>query len=167
MERVISGFHQDEEGHWVAELSCGHTQHVRHQPPFTLRPWVTTAEGRAGKLGARLDCPGCDRRELPKGFAPYQRTRSFDERSVPKALLAQHDTKAGVWGLIHVTRGALDLVEPEGSGERRERITPAAPGVVRPEVVHRVEPQGEVEFYVEFWRAPAAQATRPGGEEAP
>ncbi|MBG4647725.1 DUF3565 domain-containing protein, partial [Pseudomonas aeruginosa] len=22
-------FHQDEEGHWVAVLSCGHTQHLR------------------------------------------------------------------------------------------------------------------------------------------
>ncbi|MBP0644435.1 DUF3565 domain-containing protein, partial [Mycobacterium tuberculosis] len=23
----ITGFQQDEEGHWVVELSCGHTQH--------------------------------------------------------------------------------------------------------------------------------------------
>jgi hypothetical protein len=30
----ITGFHQDEEANWVAELSCGHQQHVRHRPPF-------------------------------------------------------------------------------------------------------------------------------------
>jgi hypothetical protein len=33
MERLIVGFHQDEEKHWVAQLECGHNQHVRHQPP--------------------------------------------------------------------------------------------------------------------------------------
>jgi hypothetical protein len=27
------GYHQDEEQNWVAELSCGHQQHVRHRPP--------------------------------------------------------------------------------------------------------------------------------------
>ena len=38
MLRPIDGFHQDEEGHWVAELRCGHGQHVRHAPPFWQRP---------------------------------------------------------------------------------------------------------------------------------
>ena len=36
----LLGFHQDEDGHWVAELSCGHTQHLRHQPPWQNRAWV-------------------------------------------------------------------------------------------------------------------------------
>jgi hypothetical protein len=34
------------EGHWVAELECGHRQHMRHRPPFERREWVTTPEGR-------------------------------------------------------------------------------------------------------------------------
>jgi hypothetical protein len=46
----------------VAELECGHTQHVRHDPPWVNRPWVTSAEGRAGMLGFRLDCRLCDAR---------------------------------------------------------------------------------------------------------
>ncbi len=62
MERAIVGFHQDEDWHWVAELECGHTQHVRHDPPWVNRPWVTSAEGRAGMLGFRLDCRLCDAR---------------------------------------------------------------------------------------------------------
>ena len=33
-------FHQDEQGDWVAELECGHGQHVRHRSPWELRPWV-------------------------------------------------------------------------------------------------------------------------------
>ncbi len=60
MNRKITGFHRDEEGHWVAELECGHAQHVRHDPPWINRPWVTTEEGRARTLGAELDCKRCE-----------------------------------------------------------------------------------------------------------
>jgi hypothetical protein len=55
----IVGFQQDSEGHWVAELECGHTQHVRHDPPWQQRPWVTSAEGRAKFLGTTLHCHLC------------------------------------------------------------------------------------------------------------
>ena len=47
MQRRIVGYHQDAERHWVAELDCGHNQHVRHQPPWTHRPWVISPGGRA------------------------------------------------------------------------------------------------------------------------
>ncbi len=60
MRRPISGFHQDDEGHWVAELDCGHNQHVRHEPPWVNRPWVTSAEGRRRALGRELECRKCD-----------------------------------------------------------------------------------------------------------
>ncbi len=32
MMQRIAGYHQDSDGHWVAELECGHNQHVRHEP---------------------------------------------------------------------------------------------------------------------------------------
>lgn len=60
MKRKIVSFHQDEEQHWVARLECGHNQHVRHNPPWTNRPWVVTPEGRAAALGAELNCKKCD-----------------------------------------------------------------------------------------------------------
>jgi tellurite methyltransferase len=63
--RSIRGFHQDAEGHWVADLACGHAQHVRHAPPFQSRPWVLTPEGRASFLGFELECVRCDRGEPP------------------------------------------------------------------------------------------------------
>jgi uncharacterized protein DUF3565 len=64
-ERHIIGFHQDNEQHWVAELDCGHTQHVRHDPPWQVRPWVVTEEGRRGFVGATLNCVECDRPPRP------------------------------------------------------------------------------------------------------
>jgi hypothetical protein len=60
VKRPITGFHLDEEGDWVAELACGHNQHVRHRPPWQLRPWVTTEEGRRSRIGIVLDCVKCD-----------------------------------------------------------------------------------------------------------
>lgn len=63
IEQRIAGFRQDEEQHWVAELECGHAQHVRHTPPWQVRPWVLTPEGRASRLGTRLPCRQCDDRE--------------------------------------------------------------------------------------------------------
>ena len=61
--RAIIGFHLDEEGDWVADLECGHTRHVRHDPPWQVREWVTTPEGRASWLGRSLGCVRCERGE--------------------------------------------------------------------------------------------------------
>jgi uncharacterized protein DUF3565 len=69
MEQRIVGFHQDRDQHWVAELECGHNQHVRHDPPWTNRPWVTTAAGRNGVLGQVLACRKCDQ-GAPKDWRP-------------------------------------------------------------------------------------------------
>jgi len=63
MQQPIIGYHRDEEDHWVAELACGHNQHVRHQPPFIRRPWVLTPRGRAAHLGTLLECLKCRRGE--------------------------------------------------------------------------------------------------------
>lgn len=64
MKRRITGFLQDELGDWVARLECGHTQHVRHDPPWTNRPWVTTVAGRQSRLGEVLECKLCGQSAL-------------------------------------------------------------------------------------------------------
>ncbi|MDR9363924.1 MAG: DUF3565 domain-containing protein [Balneolaceae bacterium] len=63
MEQPIVGFHKDEYDDWVADLKCGHTQHVRHDPPWQLRPWVISEEGRKSKIGMELNCKKCEKSE--------------------------------------------------------------------------------------------------------
>ncbi|WP_461481932.1 DUF3565 domain-containing protein [Porticoccus sp.] len=63
MKRPITGYHKDEQSDWVAELACGHFQHVRHNPPWTNRPWVESQCGRESMLGIELDCIKCERGE--------------------------------------------------------------------------------------------------------
>ncbi|MCZ6581392.1 MAG: DUF3565 domain-containing protein [Nitrospirae bacterium] len=60
MTRRIISFHQDDSGDWVADLECGHGQHVRHNPPWIERPWVTTPSGRKSHVGTVLECKRCE-----------------------------------------------------------------------------------------------------------
>jgi hypothetical protein len=60
MQRRVISFYQDEVGHWVARLECGHSQHVRHDPPWTVREWVVTESGRAKRMGSWIECKLCD-----------------------------------------------------------------------------------------------------------
>ena len=60
MKQTIIAFHTDQENHWVAQLACEHFQHVRHNPPWMNRLWVTTDEGRETMLGYQLNCIKCD-----------------------------------------------------------------------------------------------------------
>lgn len=151
MRRAIVGFRQDEHEDWVADLDCGHRQHVRHRPPFIVRPWVEDAAGRESHLGTRLDCALCDRMEWPDGLAAYARTPEFDQDTVPRGLVSSHTTKTGVWARIHVLKGTI-LYRVEAPVDRCVRLGAPATGIVVPEVPHHVEPQGPVRFFVEFFR---------------
>ncbi|WP_122582180.1 DUF3565 domain-containing protein [Pseudomonas viridiflava] len=56
---TVIDFRQNEEGHWVAMLSCGHTQHLRHQPPWQSRAWVLDPAKRQQKIGQGFHCGWC------------------------------------------------------------------------------------------------------------
>ncbi len=60
MERSIVGFRRDEAGDWIADLECGHSQHVRHHPPWQVRDWVVSEAGRNSRLGTVLHCRLCE-----------------------------------------------------------------------------------------------------------
>ncbi len=90
---------------------------------------------------------------LPLGFVSYRRTPEFSESTVPAALRRHHATKAGVWARIHVVAGSLRyrILGPE---PEEHTLSPDHAGVVEPELLHEVEPLGEVRFYLEFFRRP-------------
>ncbi len=155
MNRVIEGFHQDEEGDWVAELSCLHGQHVRHRPPFWDRAWATTATGRAERLGTELDCPLCDRTELPDGLEHARTAGPFDVDTVPAGLRRAHLVGDHTWGVLHVLEGtvtfAIETDPPQRldlAGGDRQPIPPGVP--------HQLELDGPVRLEVEFLVRPAA-----------
>ncbi|MGI9327441.1 MAG: DUF1971 domain-containing protein [Pseudomonadales bacterium] len=89
---------------------------------------------------------------LPSELAPYKRTPTFTEQSVPVGLTRAHKTKAGTWGKIVILKGQLlyRILEPQ---LEEVLLSENHHGVVEPAVPHEVEPQGKVEFFVEFYAA--------------
>lgn len=77
----------------------------------------------------------------------YRTTMVFDETTLPDALRREHRTKAGVWGLVRILEGKLHLYFQDG---REEVLSPAQPGLVRPEETHWVEPDGRMTMQIEF-----------------
>lgn len=94
--------------------------------------------------------------KLPPGLTCYKRTAAFTLDDVPAALLRAHNTKAGVWGLLHVLQGrvryCLDGTMPETAVIER-----GGTAVIEPEAPHHVELlDADSAFLVEFHRAQAA-----------
>ena len=94
-------------------------------------------------------------KRLPDGLEPTRRTPEFSETSVPAGLLRSHSTKPGVWGRIVVAEGRLHY-RILGPPLETHLLSPGVPGIVEPEVLHEVEPEGPVRFHVEFLREPEA-----------
>jgi hypothetical protein len=61
MRQKIVGFHKDRVGDWVADLECGHTLHLRHNPPWQQRDWILDENQRRQKIGQKVECPHCER----------------------------------------------------------------------------------------------------------
>lgn len=83
---------------------------------------------------------------------PYRSTPIFNQDTLPSALRARHDTKAGVWGLIRVFEGKLKLTILEPPSE--VVLTPENPGVVLPQQPHFVTPLGPMTMRVDFYVEP-------------
>ena len=88
---------------------------------------------------------------LPAGVTRYATSPEFSERRVPESLLESHRTGAGTWARIVVLEGRLlyRLLEPE---TRTVELSPDRPGIVEPEIAHRLELRGRVRFRLEFFR---------------
>jgi tellurite methyltransferase len=154
--RRIEGFHQDDDGDWVAELSCLHGQHVRHEPPFQERPWVLTAAGRGERVGQAIECPPCDRAELPDGLAVARTAGPWDEHTLPAGLLHDHRVAAHTWGLLRVLDGSVGFV----LDGRAIELATGDLQPIPPEVPHAVVLHGAVRLEVDFLVRPPGNAPR-------
>ena len=90
-------------------------------------------------------------KELPGDVKIYSSSPVFTKASVPKNLLSAHATKPGVWGMLIVQSGALTY-SILGDSVESIRLEAGDAGVIEPTVRHFVTPEGEVEFFVEFYK---------------
>lgn len=120
--------------------------------------WVTSAEGRASRVGTRIECGRCSQRVWPDGLEHYNSSKAFTHHDVPANLLAEHSTRARVWGKLRVLEGGL-LLDFRTSLGISDELAPGVDGVIPPEIRHRVELRGPVRFVVDFFRPAVSKPT--------
>lgn len=150
MRRQIEGFRQDDLGDWVAELVCGHGQHVRHRPPFQLRPWILDSLSREERIGSILDCPLCDAGEIPDSARFVRVSKSWNEETVPSILKERHRLSRHVWGVLDVQSGQVGLML-DGGPASPLLLGPGSSRAIPPEVDHQVVLMGRANFFIRFY----------------
>jgi tellurite methyltransferase len=71
---------------------------------------------------------------------------------MPARLKKDHSTKAGIWAKIVIAEGKLRYcLDPL---DVKMELSENHPGIVVPEVPHRVEPVGPARFFLVFYRSP-------------
>ncbi len=150
MQRSITAFRQDAGGDWIADLECGHSQHVRHQPPFRIHPWVLDRERRTARIGTTLACPLCDRAELPVGLRLARTSPEWTAETMPQGLRRNHRLAAGTWGLIRVSGGTLRFAITGSDGSRRD-LRAGDTQAIPPDLEHHVDAVEHVRFSIDFF----------------
>ena len=86
-------------------------------------------------------------RALPPGVIAARATPSFTGETVPTALRNAHRTT--VWAELVVEQGAVLFIEEEPHWQ--VRVVVGASQTIVPNRKHRVEPEPDAEFHVQFY----------------
>ena len=149
VRRCIVGFEVDDVGDWAARLDCHHRQHIRHRPPFRTASWIDVEAERARRIGTTLQCPLCDRCELPADLVVVRTTATWDETTLPAALRRAHRVASGTWGRLRVVQGSLRFVAM--TDPMTDVVVDAhLPQAIPPGVEHHVEPLGPTRLAIDF-----------------
>ena len=122
---------------------------------------------RNARIGAALDCPLCDRAELPADLEVVRVTEAWTDATLPRALRREHRVASGVWGLVQVSAGAFRFRAATMPPIDRA-VTAGDRQAIPPDVVHSLEPAGPGTCHLEFLRrrdpvVPAAPASGSDG----
>ncbi len=134
-----------------------------------MRPWVLTEAERQARIGAPLECPLCDRAELPAATRLVRCSPEWNEGTLPPGLRRAHRLGPGTWGRIVVKEGRL-LFSLESEPRLEVELTPhTGAQAIPPDMEHEVRPVGPVRLSIEFLavdRNAAAGVGEEGGDPA-
>lgn len=92
---------------------------------------------------------------MPTTLVADHRTEVYTEESMPDEIRSSQGIEANTWAMVRVLKGRI-ILRTHGDDAREEDLSPAAPGIIEPQVPHELEPEGAVEFYVQYFREPGA-----------
>ncbi|GIX20266.1 MAG: hypothetical protein KatS3mg120_1942 [Erythrobacter sp.] len=87
--------------------------------------------------------------EIPEGFSLVRRIGPFDAASLPAGLLSSHSLKAGRWGWVQITEGAVRMVWEDEPLRSEELVAPTSV-LIPPETVHHLEVAGPFKLQIAF-----------------
>ena len=88
--------------------------------------------------------------ELPDTVRAYQKTPVYTDKTTPGMMKNDHRVRSGVWAKIVVQKGEVIYEVPEKN--QSVTVTPDAPGIIEPVVMHRILPKVGAKFYLEYYR---------------
>ncbi|NRD72919.1 DUF1971 domain-containing protein [Shewanella sp. VB17] len=98
---------------------------------------------------------------IPNDFVHYKSTAVFTQTNVPKMFLHLHNTKAGVYGKIHVLTGQLKFygfTDRRGEIEQEIMIESGCSAISPPQYWHKVEYLTlDTTFRVDFYAQKGSQ----------
>ena len=116
---------------------------------------MQTEIGRAERIGAELDCPRCDRAEVPDGLELARTAGPFDADSLPAGLRRDHRIAERTWGRLRVLDGAVRFwmatAPPIHRTVRAGEEQPIPPGVP-----HALDVDEPVTLLIDFLVRPAS-----------
>ena len=86
---------------------------------------------------------------LPREVKPYRQTPEWNEQTLPQKLQHAHRTRRGIWGRIRVLEGQV-LYRILAPHPEEIELRPGTDGIIEPETLHELKPQGPARFFVEF-----------------
>ena len=110
---------------------------------------MTTEAGRLGRLGADLECPLCDRAELPDSLHVSRTAGPFDATTLPAGLQKAHRVADGVWGRLRVVEGSAGI-RLETDPPIEVLLAAGDSQAIPPGVPHAVSVDGPVSLVVDF-----------------
>jgi tellurite resistance-related uncharacterized protein len=110
---------------------------------------------RDERVGTDLDCPLCDRAEMPAGLELARVAGPFDEVTLPAGLRRPHEVATATWGCLHLLQGSVELwIDTDPPIRRRLDAGDRQP--IPPGVLHRLHLQQPFMLTIEFLRASAS-----------
>jgi len=92
--------------------------------------------------------------EIPTNVQATGKVRSFTDATVPDAILSRHTTGPGRWARLSIESGSLSFIDLSCDATKVE-LAAGEQHIIPPEVPHRLELHGKVEFTLRFYAEPS------------
>jgi tellurite resistance-related uncharacterized protein len=112
-----------------------------------------TENGRNKRLGTDIECPLCDRAELPPDLRIVRTAGPFDNATLPAGLRRRHQIADQTWGVLRVVEGTIGFrMETEPPVDVQLEKGDRQP--IPPRVSHQLALEGPAVVGIDFFVAP-------------